>query len=291
MFGLHHIKGNTYYYKAFTNVGVCRVSENEVVLIDSCDHKRMVRGLDKILEEKGWRVKTIINTHCHSDHICGNRYFSEKYNCKILSTKLEAMFIEYPDLESKFYYSGIDTNKKLNPFFQVEPSKADVITEDNIPDGFEIIPLDGHSFEMIGVRTADGVVFLADSVLSEKTVDEYKLPFFHNVNKSIETLKKIEKMKGDIYLPSHSDLTDDISSLCQHNIEGMENVKQTVLEICDGKSFDEMFTCLAEKMQLKLKTDKYPMYSVMLRNYLQSLVEDKKICARLENNKFIYHTI
>ena len=289
MFQLHHIKGNTYYYKAFTHVGVYCLNENEVVLIDSCDHRRMVRTLDKILEEKGWRVKTIINTHSHSDHICGNRYFSEKYNCKILSTRLESMFIEHTDLEAQFYYSGIDTNKKLNPFFMVESSVSEAITNENIPDGFEIIPLEGHSFDMIGVRTPDGVVFLADSVLSQTTVDEYKLPFFHDVNKSIETLEKIENMKGEIYLPSHSELTEVISPLCRHNIEAMLKNKQTVYELCEGRSFEEMFCCLMQVLDLNIRTEKYPLHSLMLRNYLQSLVEDKKICAKLEDNRLIYH--
>lgn len=288
MFDLHHIKGNTYYYKAYTNVGVYYAGNNEVVLIDACDHKRMVRGLDRILCEKGWKVKTIISTHCHVDHICGNRFFSDKYGCEILCTKTEQGFIRKPDLEPNFYYSGIDTEKSKNPFFLVEPSEPHIINENNMPEGFEIVPLPGHAFEMIGVRTPDDVLFLADAVLSEKTVDEYKLPFFYNVNDSIETLGKICEMRAEYFVPSHSEITKDIAPLCRHNIKAMKKIKELVYEICEGKGFDDMFCALMERMELSIKTEKYPMYSLMLRNYLQSLVEDDRICARLDGAKLIY---
>ena len=291
MFDLHHIKGNTYYYKAYTNVGVCYIGNNEVVLIDSCDHKRMVKGLDRILTEKGWRVKTIISTHCHVDHICGNSFFSEKYGCEILCTKTEAGFIAKPDLEPGFYYSGIDTDKTKNPFFLVEPSEAVVINEKNTPKDFEIIDLPGHSFEMIGVRTPDDVVFLADAVLSVRTVDEYKLPFFYNVNESIITLGRICEMSGEYFVPSHSEITKDIVPLCEHNIKAMKDIKELIYEICQGRSFDDMFCVLMERLELNIKTEKYPMYSLMLRNYLQSLVEDKKICARLDGSRLVYSHI
>ena len=62
MFDIVETIGNTYYYSAFSNVGVYKLSKSEVLLIDACDHKRMVRGLDGILEKNGLRVKTIIDT-------------------------------------------------------------------------------------------------------------------------------------------------------------------------------------------------------------------------------------
>ena len=89
MFEVKPLLGNTFYFEAFTNVGIYRLNEKQAVLIDSCDHKRMVRSLDRELEAMELEVSLIINTHCHNDHICGNRYFQEKYGCKLLSTRVE----------------------------------------------------------------------------------------------------------------------------------------------------------------------------------------------------------
>ena len=78
MFDIVDTIGNTFYYSAFSNVGVYKLNKSEVVLIDSCDHKRMVRSLDGILEKNNLRINAIINTHCHVDHIAGNKFFYDK---------------------------------------------------------------------------------------------------------------------------------------------------------------------------------------------------------------------
>ena len=291
MFDIVDTIGNTYYYSAFSNVGVYKLNKSEVLLIDSCDHKRMVKSLDTILEKNGLRVKTIINTHCHVDHIAGNKFFYDKYGCQILASKGEQGFIAYPDREPRFYYSGINTDKTRNPFFLSEPSDAEVITSDSTPEGFEIISLPGHSFDMIGVRTPDDVVFLSDAILSKKTWDEYKLPFFYSVNESMQTLKDIQSIKAKLFVPAHNEPLRDICELAEYNIKSMKHKKELIYDICEGKSFEEIFSAMLDALELRIMTPKYPMYSVMLRNFLQSLVEDEAIEAELKDSVLIYHRV
>lgn len=289
MFEVKQLINNTLYYESFTNVGIYRLNEKEVLLIDSCDHKRMVRGLDRELETMGLSVSTVISTHCHVDHICGNRYFQDKYGCRLLSTSLEQGYIRKPDMEPDFYNVALTVEKQNNPFYGIEPSETEIITAENVPEGFEIIELPGHSFEMIGVRTPDDVVFLADSVLSVSTWENYKLPFFYSVNKALETLEKIKDMKAVYFVPSHNAPVEDIKELAEYNIEKLKEKKQLISSLCDGKSFEELFALTMEKEDLILKTPKYCMYAVMVRNLLQSLIEDDAIYTELENNIMIYH--
>lgn len=289
MFDVVETVGDTFYYSAFSNVGVYKLNKSEVILIDSCDHKRMVKSLDSILEKNSLRVKTIINTHCHVDHITGNKYFYDKYGCEILAPAGECYYISEPDREPEFYYCGIDTDKTRNPFFITEPSTAKPITDAVVPVGFEIIPLPGHSFDMVGIRTPDDVVFLADAILSKKTWDDYKLPFFHSVNKSLQTLKDIQDIKAKLFVPSHDVPVEDICELAEYNIKSLTHKKELVFSLCSGKGFDELFADIIESLGLRIHTSKYPMYAVMVRNLLQSLVEDDAICGCLENNRFVYH--
>lgn len=289
MFEVRHLKNNTFYYEAFTNVGIYRLNSEEAVLIDSCDHPRMVRGLDRELENMGLKVKSIINTHCHVDHICGNRYFQNKYGCSLLSTKKEQSFIYYTETEAEFYNAGLTVNKSTNPFYGAEASEAEVITSENIPEGFEIIDLPGHGFEMIGVRTPDDIVFLADSVLSVATWESYRLPFFHEVNRSLETLGKICELKASLFVPSHNPPVEDIRELARYNIERLTEKKQLVLENCEGRGFDELFAVVMNKEGLNIKTHQYCMYAVMLRNLLQALIEDDAVYSELENGVMKYH--
>ncbi len=289
MFEVKQLVENTFFYEAYTNVGVYRLNESEAVLIDACDHKRMVKGLDRELESLGLRVNTVINTHCHVDHICGNRYFQDKYGCKLLCTRLEQPFIYKTDIEAEFYNAGLSVNKNTNPFYGAESSEAEVITPDNLPEDFEIIDLPGHGFEMIGVRTPDDVVFLADSVLSVSTWENYKLPFFHSVNKAIETLGKVSQMKAAFFVPAHNAPVEDIKELAEYNIEKLKEKKSLVFELCEGKGFDELFALVMEKEGLNLKTPQYCMYAVMVRNFLQALIEDDVIHTVFENNIMKYY--
>lgn len=290
MFDIVDTIGNTFYYSAFSNVGVYKLNKSEVLLVDACDHKRMVKSLDNILENNNLSIKTIINTHCHVDHIAGNKFFYDKYGCQILASKGEQGFIAYPDREPRFYYSGVNTaNKSRNPFFTTEATDAEIITAKNIPDGFEIIPLPGHSFDMIGVRTPDDVVFLADAILSKKTWDEYKLPFFYNVNESIKTLKDMQKLKAKLFVPAHDEPLKNICELAEYNIKGMNHKKELIYSLCEGKSFDEIFADVIDALELRIMTPKYPMYAVMVRNFLQSLIDDEVIDTVLEDSVLIYH--
>lgn len=290
MFEVKQLAENTFYYEAYSNVGIYRLNEREAVLIDSCDHKRMVRGLDRILGDMGLSVKLIINTHCHVDHICGNRYFQDKYGCIILSTALEKSFIAKPDLEPDFYNVALTTDKKNNPFYGIEPSEAEVITKENLPEGFEVISLPGHSFDMIGVRTPDDVVFLADAVLSRNTWENYKFPFFYSVNKALETLGKIKELDGRIFVPAHSAPTEDIKSLAEYNIEKLKEKKRVVFELCESRSFESLFELVMQDQQLEIKTPKYCMYAVMIRNLLQALIERDMVYSSYENGRMVYHT-
>jgi glyoxylase-like metal-dependent hydrolase (beta-lactamase superfamily II) len=289
MFDIVETIGNTFYYSAFSNVGVYKLNQTEVLLIDSCDHKRMVKSLDGILEKNSLRVKTIINTHCHVDHVTGNKFFYDKYGCEIFASEAECGFIAYPDREPCFYYSGIDTDKTRNPFFTTEPSKAKPVGGADLPDGFEIISLPGHSFDMIGVRTPDDVVFIADAVLSKKTWDDYKLPFFYNVNDSLKTLKYVQSISAKLFVPAHAEPLEDICELAEYNIKSLQHKKDLIFQLCDGRGFDELFARTIEKLGIRIHNSKYPMYAVMVRNLLQSLVDDDVICGTLENNRFVYH--
>ena len=289
MFAVTQLAENTFYYEAFTNVGIYRLDKERALLIDSCDHKRMVRGLDRELEAMGLKVDTVINTHCHADHIMGNSYFKDKYGARLLSTKAEQGFIYNTGIEADFYNAGLTLNKSANPFCCAESTETEIITKENIPAGFEIISLPGHCFDMIGVRTPDDVVFLADSVLSFSTWRNYKYPFFHDVNKAIKTLEEIKQMKAALFVPSHNSPVKDITDLAEYNIEKLTEKKRLIYDNCEGKSFEELFAVIMERENLELKTQQYAMYAAMIRNLLKALIEDDVICSKLENNVMIYH--
>lgn len=74
MYELIPITEQSYYIQSPVRIGLVRLDGQNVCLIDSGNDKDAGRKVRKILDERGWRLTAIYNTHSNADHIGGNRY-------------------------------------------------------------------------------------------------------------------------------------------------------------------------------------------------------------------------
>ncbi len=63
----------TYYLKNHTNIGIYKIDNENIYLIDTANDKEAGKKILKIISEQGWKIKGIINTHSNADHIGGNK--------------------------------------------------------------------------------------------------------------------------------------------------------------------------------------------------------------------------
>ena len=89
LLNLQKIAANTYLIPSPTNIGVY-IQNEQAILIDSGNDKEAGRQILKLLKEKNWKVKLIINTHSNADHIGGNAFIQTNTNCRIAATRIEA---------------------------------------------------------------------------------------------------------------------------------------------------------------------------------------------------------
>ena len=96
-----------------------------------------------------------------------------------------------------------DSFKDLRHKFLMAPESQvcdiSAMAEDAALSELELIPLPGHFFEMIGVRTPDQTVFLADCLSSRATLDKYKVSFIYDVSSYLQTLDRVI----DVYKRQH----------------------------------------------------------------------------------------
>ena len=59
----------TYYIQNPTNIGIYKINDTDVYIIDSGNDKDAGKKILKITDEQGWNVKGIITTHSNADHI------------------------------------------------------------------------------------------------------------------------------------------------------------------------------------------------------------------------------
>ena len=279
---------NTYYLKAFANVGIYDLGNGEVILIDSGDHKKSVEDLDTFLSERNFRVKMIINTHSHIDHISGNKFFKEKYGCEVYASEIECSLVSEPNIEGLFFFNGVPIRRLPDTRVTDKGTPAKLLTADVLPQGFETVSLPGHNFNMIGVKTPDNIWFIGDSILTKETFESYKVPFFLNINESIETAKMLPSLKGKLFVPAHAPASEDITELALFNAKRLTELKEYFYSICNGRSFEEILAKADEDFAMRLTPDKYAKCSITIKSHLQALINDGRITAEIERSRLVY---
>ena len=278
----------TYYIKNPTNIGIYKINDKEVYLIDSGNDKDAGRKILKIIEEQGWNVKGIITTHSNADHIGGNKIIQDRTNCLILANKIEKVFNENTILEPSFLYGGYPFKELRNKFLQAKESNCMEI-ENNLPDGLEYILLKGHYFDMIGIKTSDDVYFLADSLFSEETINKYHLFYIYDVKEFLNTLEFLSTLEGKLYIPSHIDAIENIKKLIEINKNKINEILNKIIKFCKiEKTFEEILKNIFDEYKLNMNPNQYVLIGSTVRSYLSYLYDEGKLTFEFKENKMYW---
>ncbi len=292
MYELIQVGKNTYYIESPAKIGLYRLNETDVCLIDSGSDKDAGRKVRQILDKNGWNLKSIYVTHSNADHIGGNKYLQSQTGCRIYAKGIECDFTNHPILESSFLYGGYPVKELKNKFLLAESSDCEELTEDILPEGFEMIELKGHFFDMVGFGTPDDVVFLADCLSSANIIDKYKISFIYDIAGYIETLEKVKNMKALYFIPSHADATEDITGLCDYNIKAVNEISDKICNLCSAPMCSEMLLKrLFDEYGLVVNFQQYALVGSSVRSYLAYLKDIGRINAYFENNMLFWQTV
>lgn len=278
----------TYYIKNPTNIGIYKINDTDVFIIDSGNDKDAGRKILKIVEEQGWSIKGIITTHSNADHIGGNKLIQERTNCPVYAFGIEKSFTEFPILEPSFLYGGYPFKDLKNKFLCAKESLVTEI-EGNLPDGLEYFSLDGHYFNMIGIKTDDNVYFIADSLFSEETIKKYHLFFLYDVREYLNTLDYLSKLEGRLFIPAHCQATENISNLIEVNRIKVEEICSKIYSICINElTFEDILKILFDDYGLIMNANQYVLIGSTVRSYLSYLYDSDKLYFEFKNNKMYW---
>lgn len=289
MYELIQVSEQSYYIQSPAKIGLVRLNDRDVCLIDSGNDKDAGRKVRKLLDANGWKLSAIYNTHSNADHIGGNQYLQRQTGCKVYAPGIDCAFTRSPILEPSFLYGGYPFKELRHKFLMAQPSDAQELTSDALPDGFQMIPLPGHFFDMVGFRTPDGVVYLADCLSSRETLEKYQIGFIYDVAAYLKTLEMVKTMEAKMFVPAHAAASEEIAELARYNIDKVLEIAEKIVIVCaQPLCFEAILQKLFTDYGLTMCFEQYVLVGSTVRSYLAWLKDTGRLNAFFENNRMLW---
>ena len=277
MYELIQVSERSFYIQSPAKIGLVTLSDRDVCLIDS--------GNDK---DAGRKVRQPLD----ADHIGGNKYLQGQTGCRIYAPGIEQAFTRAPVLEPSFLYGGYPFRELRHKFLMAQESDVQPLTQEVLPEGFTLLPLPGHFFDMAGVRTPDDVVYLADCLSSRETLEKYQIGFVYDVAAYLETLERVKTMQAKWFVPAHAEAGAEIAPLAQYNIDKVWEIAGRILEVCrQPLCFEAILQRLFAAYGLSMDFQQYVLVGSTVRSYLAWLKDTGKLSARCEDNLLLWERV
>ena len=289
MYELIQVSDSCFYIQSPAKIGVVLTGENRVCLIDSGNDKDAGKKVKRILDANGWTLQAIYNTHSHADHIGGNQYLQKQTGCGIYAAGIERGFAEHTLLEPSYLYGANPPKDLRHKFLMAQGSDVGDLTEECLPPSLQMIPLPGHSWDMVGFRSSDGVVYLADCLAGRGTLDKYQITFLVDVQAYLDTLETVRHMEAAMFIPSHAEPAADIAPLAEDNIRKVRENSEIIEDFCrQGASFETILRRVFDHFSLTMNFEQHALVGSTVRSYLTWLKEQGRLQTFFADNTLIW---
>ena len=270
---LLHVLGNTWAAVAATALlPVYKLTDRDVVLIDTGYAKLDRAALTNLIDGQGWRLRAVLCSHAHFDHTGNVRYLQEKYGAEAAISLIEAGISVNPDSYRANYVAL--TYGKSREIFLEECFTADRVIfpqDDHIDvDGarFAVLPLPGHSAGHVGFVTPDGVAYVGDCLISQSEIDNAKLPTSMFIARDLESKAFLKTTDYKAYILAHKSVVQPkaLGAVIDHNIAVIQSKRAELLALLeDGMTFPEWIGAFCK--QENVRTHNEMKFSIVERNF------------------------
>ena len=176
--------------------------KNAVIIDPGCYYKAEQNELDNYVLKNNLKLKSILHTHSHLDHMFGTAYLADKYNLDLWICKED--LVTYQSYEKVCEVYGVPITFSPNPtpkFFDLKQ----LIQIDGIK--FEILFVPGHSPGHVAFYNKENNFLINGDCLFENSIGRTDLPGGNHQ-------QLIDSIKNEIFI-----LPDETLVYCGHGNE------------------------------------------------------------------------
>ena len=167
MINVHHFVFNDF----LENTYVLWDETNECVIIDpGCYYPNERSDLENFIEGKGLKPVLLLNTHCHIDHVLGNKWVKEKYEIDLLIHQKEVVVLNSAESIGKMYGIYVEPSPTPDRFL----AEGEKVTFGN--SMLDVFFTPGHSPGSISFYSENDKFVMGGDVLFQSSIGRTDLP-------------------------------------------------------------------------------------------------------------------
>jgi glyoxylase-like metal-dependent hydrolase (beta-lactamase superfamily II) len=157
--------------------------QGSALIVDpGCSTRFEQKEMSAFISEKGLKIERLLNTHCHIDHVLGNKYVFDTYKVQPEISAGEEIVLNSCVQVAQMY--GIPYDESPEPIF-IETSK--IALGSSI---LEVLSIPGHSPDHLAFYSKDDGFVLGGDVLFRESIGRTDLPG-GNMNTLLNSIRNI----------------------------------------------------------------------------------------------------
>lgn len=244
---LEHILGDT--WCICTNsarIPLYMPDRNNAVMIDAGYAPTSQEAILGLLEQENIRVRAVLVSHWHIDHVGCIPALQKKYGAHIYMSRFAWIMINSYNMERKSVFSY--------PFLVIPKEDLSLQENEHLIDPeateltvcgytFQVLRFPGHETDNMGYVTPDRVAYLSDTILSQDVLHSIRIPYFTDWDLDLKTKRQILEYDFDGYVMAHNGMVvGSARSLVQENINNMLEKIELVATLCKKETTIEDLT-------------------------------------------------
>ncbi len=231
------------------------------------------------------RIKGILITHCHSDHVLAAAYIKDGgegvyapavESCSIKHTGLRS-FTTFGGVPPKtsllFEVVGVEVNHQFDPPFEIGTLEA--------------LPLPGHTYGQVGY-SGKGFLYAADSLFGDRLLKRVVIPYHQDHGEALKTLHMLRERYREFkkIVPSHGPVVEGgkARELIDLNIKHLKKLERKILDLLSRDlTVEELTLRIIREGGGKPTPRSLLLGSITLKSILSSLHSDGKVEPRISD--------